>query len=140
MSKKIIRARSLGDVTAVSDTGEIIEILPRLKAKPKEAFCMMFLKESPLPPLMRYMLLEMDFNNIVHLDRLEAASVVGVSPSSIYTLLHRFSEYQWIAKAGNGRYMVNPFMFGKGRWENVLQNRDRFIKLTQKAQNERQTP
>lgn len=80
------------------------------------------------------MLPKLDYDGYITLStryRKEMASKLNITDQSLRNSIAKLVKAGIIQNTGRGEYMVNPFLFARGEWKNIVEQRQEFtLKIT----------
>ncbi|MBT2695424.1 replication/maintenance protein RepL [Bacillus sp. ISL-55] len=83
--------------------------------------------------LLLQLLMRMNYTNEIVLNshvKKEIAKQLDISTGTIDNNLSKFVEGKILERVGRGVYTANPYLFGKGDWADIFQNRESKISLS----------
>lgn len=83
--------------------------------------------------LLFQLLMRMNYTNEIVLNshvKKEIAKQLNISTGTIDNNLSKFVEGKILERIGRGVYTANPYLFGKGDWAEIFQNRESKISLS----------
>ncbi len=119
-----------------SETGELIEYISETKGIiPREPdYVKLYLADisylNALPKgitgILYELLRKMDYEGRIILNaglKREIALTLGTTVQNIENAISKFSKKNILMRKDTGIYLANPWLFGKGKWENIRQIR-----------------
>ncbi len=85
---------------------------------------LLYLKKMPsgLGGILWELIQIMDYDNVVHLTamrRNEIMENIGCSIHNVNKAISLFVKNGLMARKGTGSYIMNPYIFGKGKWDKI---------------------
>lgn len=115
------------------ETGEVLDsrIIKKYKATSEPDFIKVYLKDiiylhdmpSSLHAILYELLRIMDYKNIVSLSagyKVIICERLGIAKSTLNNALSAFTKCGICSSIGKGMFVINPYLFGKGKFEDIL--------------------
>jgi hypothetical protein len=99
-----------------------IEDIIKLKCLPKG-------NSSVLYELIRYV----DYQNEIHLNpriKKRICERLGINPNSLNNALTKLIKSQVISRIDRGSFLLNPYLFAKGKWSDIRRLREQYLTLS----------